>query len=212
MKKDYINEIDGAERRFIDPLMEVRADGEDKHIRGIAAVVEKVTDLGQFEEKIARGAFDDVLGGDTVALFNHDTNLPLARTTANKEAKLTLSIDKEGHLAYDYPPPDTSIGRDLTENIKNKVIQHSSFAFTIKEDKWEFASKENGRTKDLRTITKIERLFDVSPVTYPAYQDTSVGARSKKKITEEQEQANKVIEDYKREMQTIKIKNKIKIG
>jgi uncharacterized protein len=184
MKKDYINDIEGAERRFIDPLMEVRAEGDDdKEIKGIAAVVEKTTDLGWFEERISKGAFDEVLGGDTVALFNHEANLPLARTTAKDEAKLKLSINKEGHLAYSYPPPKTTMGKDLTQNIRSGVIQHSSFAFTIKEEKWEFASTDNGREKDLRTIIKIERLFDVSPVTYPAYIDTSVASRSKEKLT-----------------------------
>jgi len=216
MKKDYIKDIPGGERRYIDPLMEVRSgnDSED-HIQGIAAVTEKVTDLGWFEEIIAIGAFDDVLNGDTVALFNHDANLPLARTTAKDPAKLKLTTNKEGHLAYDYPPPKTSIGSDLTENIRNEVIQHSSFAFTISEEKWDFATKENGREKDLRTIIKIDRLYDVSPVTFPAYIDTTVAARSKKALTKEKhsEQAEKSdeIENYQRQIQIIRIKNKIKL-
>jgi len=217
MKKDYINDIPKVERRYIDPLMEVRAgDGDNQQIRGIAAVVDKTTDLGFFEERLSRGAFDNVLNDDVVALFNHDSNLPLARTTAKNAGKLTLRINEDGHLAYSYPQPTTSIGKDLTENIRNEVIQHSSFAFTIAEEVWEFASKENGREKDLRTITKIERLYDVSPVTYPAYNDTKVGVRNKESLISDKEQAHnknhQEIEDYKREMQIVKIKSKIKVG
>ena len=208
MKKDYINNIEGAERRFINPEMEIREEGDKKHILGVAAVVERETDLGWFREKIARGAFDDVLNQDTVALFNHDSNLPLARTTANKEAKLHLFIDENGHLAYSYPPPKTSIGADLTENIRNKVVKHSSFAFTIGEEKWEFASKENGLDKDVRTILKIDRLYDVSPVTYPAYLDTTVAARSKEHF----EKSNNNSQIVQMRHRLIKIKNKIKIG
>lgn len=183
--------MNNIERRYISPKIEVREEGDSKEIVGTAAVVERETDLGWFKEKIARGAFDGVLEDDTVALFNHDPNLPLARTTANNEAKLKLSINNDGHLTYSYPPPSTSIGQDLTHNIRSGVIRHSSFAFTIKEEKWQFATKENGLEKDVRTILKIDRLYDVSPVTYPAYNDTSVAARSKEEIQKDNEEAKK---------------------
>ena len=208
-KKDYIQHIEGAERRYINPSMQVRADGDDDTVEGVAAVVGSTTDLGWFEERIDKGAFDDVLKDDTVALFNHDPNLPLARSSAEGDGKLELYLTKEGHLGYRYKTPNTSVGRDLSENIKNGVIKHSSFAFTIGEESWEFASDENGRDKDLRTIKKIDRLYDVSPVTYPAYADTSVAARSKESIEEPNNNECEI-----REMKhTInKIKNKIKIG
>ena len=57
-------------------------------------------------------------------------------------------------------------------------MTQSSFAFTIKEETWEFARADNQLEKDRRTIVKVDRLFDVSPVTYPAYADTTVAARS----------------------------------
>lgn len=175
MKKDYISNIKNGERRFFSP--EIR-NNEEGVIEGVAAVVNSQTDLGWYEERIDSGAFDDVMGDDVVALFNHDANLPLARTTAKGESKLDLFLTKEGHLGYRFKAPNTQVGKDLNENIRNGIVSQSSFAFTISEDSWEFANDQNKLKKDVRTIRKVERLYDVSPVTYPAYPDTSVGARS----------------------------------
>lgn len=174
MKKDYIQNIDeNAERRFFNPQIEVREDGDDLTIEGVAAVINRTTDLGWYKERIAKGAFDDVMKDDVVALFNHDPNYPLARTGAKGDSKLDLFLDNEGNLAYRFKAPNTSIGKDMMENIRTGIVSKSSFAFTIKEDEW-----ERGKETDIRTIKKIKRLYDVSPVTYPAYSDTSVAARS----------------------------------
>lgn len=186
MKKDYIKDINGAERRFINPNIEVRTEGEDDIIEGVAAVVGSVTDLGWFEERIEKGAFDDVLKDDVRALLNHDSNYVLARSV-NGKGTLKLSIDKDGNLRYSYKTPNRSYAKDLQDAIRSGDITQSSFAFSIKEEKWEFASKENGREKDLRTITKIKKLYDVSPVTYPAYSDTTVAARSKENQAKEEQ-------------------------
>ena len=137
MKEDYIlKRGDNAERRFTSPDIQVRADGDSNIIEGIAAVVDSVTDIGPFMEKIAPGAFDDVMRDDVVALFNHDPNFPLARTTAS-EGKLDLFLNKRGDLGYRFAAPNTSVGRDMIENIRTGVIAKSSFAFTIDKDKWE---------------------------------------------------------------------------
>lgn len=190
MKKDYISGIQGAERRFFAPDIEARAEGEEEVIKGTAAVVGSTTDLGWFEERIEAGAFDEVLNDDVRALFNHDPNFVLARSV-NGKGTLKLSLDKKGNLRYSYKTPNRSFAKDLQDAIRSGDISQSSFAFSIKEEKWEFASKENGREKDLRTITKFERLYDVSPVTYPAYQDTSVAARSKESLSKESDQWEK---------------------
>lgn len=175
--KDYIQKRDEkAERRYISPQIEVRSEADGQTIEGIAAVVNSDTDLGWYTERIAPGAFDNVLKDDVAALFNHDPNFPLARTTAKDEGKLELFITKEGHLGYRYKSPNTSIGKDLAENIRTGIVQKSSFAFTIEEEEWKQHNDRN--VPDVRTIKKIKRLYDVSPVTYPAYNDTSVAARS----------------------------------
>lgn len=178
MKEDYIKKIDeSAERREFkfSPQIEVREEGENRVIRGIAAVVNKTTDLGYFQERIQPGAFDDRLGDDIVVLFNHDPNLPLARTTANGDAKASVYITESGDLGYEFIAPRTQLGNDLLENIRSGVISKSSFAFTVEDDYWEFASDSNDLEMDRRTIRKVKRLYDVSPVTYPAYNQTDVG-------------------------------------
>ena len=175
--KDYIKNIDGAQRRFAAmPVgIEVRADDNGKEIatiKGIAAKVNSRTDLNWFDEVIEAGAFDDCLTDDVRCLFNHDPNQVLARTTAGT---LKLSINEDGHLAYSYDTPDVTYAKDLETNIRLGNVSQSSFAFTIKEHKWTEPDRENKNENHLRTIIKVDRLFDVSPVTYPAYQDTEVG-------------------------------------
>lgn len=176
MNEDYIEKRDKeAERRFTSPDIQVRAEGDENVIEGIAAVVDSDTDLGWYTERIAPGAFDDVLRDDVVALFNHDPNFPLARTGA-EGANLELFLNKRGDLGYRFKAPNTTVGADMMENIRNGIIAKSSFAFTIEDEEWTY--NRNKGEQDVRTITKLKRLYDVSPVTYPAYNSTSVAARS----------------------------------
>lgn len=178
--KDYIN-VNTTERRFFpsDISVEVRDDKPDSRtITGYAAVFNKDSEnFGWFIERIAPGAFSDVLQNDTVALFNHDPNYPLARNGVN----MTLSEDEFG-LRYRFDAPDTTIGNDMLANVRSGVIKQSSFAFTVAEEKWE---EKEGKEPSIRTITKVKRLYDVSPVTYPAYPDTTVAARSLEQIKKE---------------------------
>jgi HK97 family phage prohead protease/HK97 family phage major capsid protein len=148
--------------------MEVRAEGESDEMRivGYAAVFNQETDLGYFREMITPGAFDDVMNDDVRLLLNHD-GAPLARTT---NGTLSLSVDDEG-LRYEGVLSDTTQGRDLYKMIQRGDITQSSFAFTISEQSW-------NKDKSLRSIDKVGRLLDVSPVTYPAYAQASVMARS----------------------------------
>lgn len=150
--------------------MEIRALPESRTIEGYAAVYNAVTDLGWFTEQIEPGAFDGSDMSDVVALFNHDPNFPLARTSSGT---LSLELDDKG-LKYKFEAPNTSYGNDLLESIKRGDISHSSFAFTIEKQRW----IEEIERPPLRVIERIGVLFDVSPVTYPAYKDTSVSARS----------------------------------
>lgn len=187
MKKDYIEDIANAERRFFaQPLkVEVREGKESRTISGYAAVFNKDSeDFGGWVERIDPKAFDDVLNDDAVALFNHDPNLILARNKVN----LTLSIDEIG-LKYSFDAPNTTAGNDLLENIRLGNIKQSSFAFTASSTKWDDPADKN--QKSIRTIMKVERLYDVSPVTYPAYPDTTVASRSLKSKLESDEKETK---------------------
>lgn len=173
--KDYIKTLPDAERRYIQHnKVEVREDEttQTKTIRGYAAMFNKPTDLGWCTEVISVGAFDDCLGDDVRCLFNHESEYILGRT-ASKTCR--IGVDAEG-LWYECDlDSENSDHMNLYRSIMRGDVSQSSFAFTIKEQTWKFVEGES----DMRTIVKVEKLYDVSPVTYPAYGDTSVSARSK---------------------------------
>ena len=165
------------ERRFYElPVKIETRDGntESRTVVGYAAVFDKWSNsMGDwFREKIDRHAFDNVLDQDTVALFNHDANLVLARNSANT---LKLSVDDTG-LRYEFEAPNTTAGNDLLENIRNGNVSHSSFAFSVKTEQW--GKSESPDVEEDRTIVEVDQLIDVSPVVFPAYPDTSVAKRS----------------------------------
>jgi HK97 family phage prohead protease len=147
------------------------ADGDGRTVEGYAALTDNVTDMGGYDERVAKGAFDEANMTDVVALFNHDSNKVLARTPGT----LKLDIDDRG-LKFRFSLPKTNDGNDLVEMISRGDVSQCSFAFRVAEQEWEM-SRDNG--PDLRSITKISDVYDVSLVTYPAYPDTSVALRSK---------------------------------
>ena len=166
----------GVELRSIVSKVQLRVtDGEPTRIVGYAAVYNVETVIGcWFREVIVPGAFDGVLDGDTAALLNHDENLVLGRTTSGT---LRLSSDATG-LGYEIDPPDTSYARDLIEVMKRGDISGSSFGFMVDVDgdEWDYSECKDGMLP-LRKITKVSELRDVSPVTFPAYDETTVAAR-----------------------------------
>ncbi|VVE28320.1 hypothetical protein PPN31114_03519 [Pandoraea pneumonica] len=143
-------------------------------IVGYAAVFNTRSSLimNMFVEEIAPGAFDDVIGDDVRALFNHDPNFVLGRT---RSGTLSLSLDSRG-LAYTITPPDTQMVRDLVlAPMQRGDVSGSSFKFRVAPggDEW----REEGDIV-VRTIRRFEALIDVSPVTYPAYEDSHAAQRS----------------------------------
>lgn len=126
--------------------------------------------MWDFQETIAAGAFDDVMQDDVRCLFNHDANLILGRTLSGT---LRLSLDATG-LLYEVDLPDTDMARSVAAAVERGDVSQSSFAFIVKEASW----TERGDGTWLRTINKLTRLYDVSPVTYPGYPDATVGMRS----------------------------------
>jgi HK97 family phage prohead protease len=174
------------ERRTITGSVHARAigDGMPKEIGGIAAVVNSVTDLGYFEEVITPGAFDYALSGeyDIRCLFNHESELILGRTKAET---CKVFVNADGNLEYTWIPDyENPTHMSVVRSIMRGDITQSSFAFTIKEQSWTDSTKYG--TMGKRTITMIDELFDVSPVTYPAYADTEADARSIVKMRDEE--------------------------
>ncbi|HGJ5860311.1 MAG TPA: HK97 family phage prohead protease [Arsenophonus nasoniae] len=159
---------------------EVRAEvgKEDKptHIVGLASVFNSRSELmWGFREVIKPGAFDEVLTDDVRALFNHDANYILGRRSAGT---LSLSVNERG-LVYDITAPDTQTIRDLVvAPMQRGDINQSSFAFHVSHDGERWYQDDDGVV--IREISQISRLFDVSPVTYPAYQQADAAIRSLK--------------------------------
>ena len=160
------------------PLLTVESrseDGADREwVVGYAAKFGVLSlDLGDFVERLDPGAFAIVAERrgrrrplETRALWNHDPNYPLARYPGT----LRMTVDEVG-LRYEFPVPDTSYGRDIASNIRAGIVKGSSFSFTVPSggETW---SQEDGRS--VRTITAIDSLLDVGPVTFPAYPDADV--------------------------------------
>lgn len=156
--------------------IEVRAaeGGDSFGFRGHAAVFDSRTWIGPkmwgFYETVARGAFSKSIGeADVRFLINHDPNLVLARSTAGT---LRLSEDSVG-LAVDADLARTSYGNDLAISLQRGDVTQMSFAFEVIREEW----SQMGDGSELRTILEA-RLWDVSAVTYPAYDDTDAQLRS----------------------------------
>ena len=163
------------ERRAFGANIELRAAEDGQKIVGYAAVFNSYSeDLGGFRERIAAGAFANVLENDVRALFNHESDIVLGRT---KSGTLTLEEDETG-LRVEITPPDTQAARDVMELLKRGDVDQMSFAFRVGKDMW---TKNEDETIE-RTITEIASLYDVSVVTYPAYPDTSAAVRSLEKF------------------------------
>jgi HK97 family phage prohead protease len=176
------------EKRTFTGTVIARADGENmpKEIGGIAAVINSVTDLGYFEEVINAGAFDYALSKqyDIRCLFNHEAELILGRTKADT---CKVFVNADGNLEYTWVPDyENPTHMSVVRSIMRGDITQSSFAFTIKEQSWTTSEKYGNMGK--RVITVIEDLYDVSPVTYPAYADTEADARSIAAMRDEEQE------------------------
>lgn len=158
------------------PMTELRIaenDGGGSVIEGHAAVFDSWSEtLGSifpFQEIVRKGAFKDSIAKDDIrALFNHDPNYVLGR---NRAGTLELVEDEIG-LRVRISPPDTTWARDLQASIRRGDISQMSIGFIVEDDEW---STRNGM--DMRELKRVQ-LFDVSPVTFPAYTATDVGVRA----------------------------------
>lgn len=166
------------ERRTVGqkPAIQYRMFGEKQMpvITGYAAVYDSESDdLGGFREIIDRGAFRNTDFSDVRALLNHDANYVLGRTTSGT---LKLELDEVG-LRYEITPPDTALIRDMVLTpIQRGDISQSSFGFYFGERGYKYEQRADGG--EVRRVTDIASVFDVSPVTFPAYTQTEATARS----------------------------------
>lgn len=161
------------EIRNITNSIEIRSEEgqEQKKVVGYALKFNTWSeDLGGFIETIDRHALDNCNMSDVRCLIDHDSQKILGRTT-NRTLKLT--VDDIG-LKYECTPSDTTYARDLMTNMENGNINQCSFGFILNYDNDECDNWEYDKERDIykRTLKDIKQLFDVSPVTYPAYSNT----------------------------------------
>ena len=175
------------ERRLIAVQTETPVQLEDRaaednalpKIIGYTAVFGVDTEInsfyGGFKERIQKGAFRRAIreGQNVRALRNHDPD-NLLGTTASKTVR--LKEDDTG-LFIEVDPPNTTVGRDTVESVRRGDLSGMSFAFIVRKEKW--VNGENG-SPDMRIIQDVD-LFDVGPVTYPVYSQTTTDLRSASK-------------------------------
>ncbi len=166
---------DKIERRFL-PIKgtELRADDVGRKLAGYAAVFSTpATIAGAWVEEVAPGAYSKTLSEhDIRALWNHDTNIVLGRNKAG-----TLKLWEDGHgLQSEITPPDNEWGRPVLDAVKRGDVTGMSIAFRAVKQEW-VHPPEGSRELPKRTIREA-KLYEVSPVTFPAFENTSIGVRA----------------------------------
>lgn len=193
------------ETRSMVENVEYRSDSDsgERFIEGYALKFDTWSaDLGGFKETIKRSALENTDFGDVRALFNHNADHVLARSSAGT---LALDVDDIG-LKFRAKIPNTSYGNDLAENLRNGNVNQCSFGFCLAEGGDDFTYDENeGIFK--RALRSIKEIVDVSVVTYPAYADTDVAPalRSIDSIQKEHE----AVEKRKLEKEKLKLELEI---
>lgn len=145
------------------------SDENEMIIEGYAVVFNQITDLGWCKEIIDRNAFNGTDMKDCVLKYNHEDSVFILARTRNKSLELT--IDDHG-LKVRAKLIDTTNNRDIYKMIKEGLLDKMSFGFTVAERSWDYET-------DTRTILRISKLYDVSVVDFPAYEQTEIYTRNK---------------------------------
>jgi HK97 family phage prohead protease len=155
--------------------IEIRKAGDKNMLAGHAALYDSMSrDLGGFFETIKPGAFARAIREkqDVKALWNHDSGVVLGRTTSGT---LRIAEDARG-LAIEIDLPNTTAAADLRELIERGDVDQMSFAFITRRDDWSERMVDNLMSV-VRELQDVD-LYDVSPVTFPAYEETDIAVRS----------------------------------
>ena len=162
-------------------MCDVQTRADEKHgdvLEGIPIVYDVATDIGgMWKEIIDRGALDQADLKDVRFLVNHDVDsIPLARSRNNNEnSTMQMTVEPDGlHVRVDLDTEGNPRAKELYSAIKRQDISGMSFMFSVKGDKWENLDTEY----PTRHITALDKVFEVSAVTFPAYEQTSINARS----------------------------------
>jgi HK97 family phage prohead protease len=162
-------------KRAFNAKYETRDDGANGVVSGRPIILNSVTDLGCFREVIDTRALDGADLTDVRLCLNHDTSYVYARSRNNNpNSTMQISTDSDGltftaSLALEESPR----ARDFYTAIKRGDIDKMSFMFSMEDYEWEDLDSDS----PIRKITKIGKVFEISAVTFPAYQSTAIEAR-----------------------------------
>lgn len=185
-------------RTFIGTVETRASEGDDGKITivGKPVVFNAKTDIGGWwEESIAPGAIDEKTLRDVRFLVNHDfSGIPLARSRRNnKNSTMRLSIAPDGIDMEADLDPNNPKAVELNSAIERGDISGMSFAFVVDGERWD----ELGSDYPKRTITHIAEICEVSAVTWPAYEQTSISSRSLENGKKSLEEARAALESAK---------------
>ena len=162
-------------------LCDVQTRTDETHgnvIEGIPIVYDAETDIGgMWKEIVDRGALDQADLKDVRFLVNHDVDsIPLARSRNNNEnSTMQMTVEPDGlHIRVDLDTEGNPRAKELYSAVKRQDISGMSFMFSVKADSWEDLDSDY----PTRHITALDKVFEVSAVTFPAYEQTSINARS----------------------------------
>lgn len=190
---------------------EMRSQRDEEHgtyISGRPIVYGSIYDNGLFKETIDRGALDDCDLKDVKFLVNHDTNMiPLARSrNNNKNSTMQLSPCDEGmDIRVNLDIENNSVAKALNSAVEREDLSGMSFMFTIDGEEWEGLDSDY----PTRHITKISKVFEVSAVTFPAYEDTTLTARSKSVLDNARSALDSAKNKSDDTLELLKLKNQI---
>lgn len=193
---------------------EIRAEKNDDNIgviTGKPIIYESRTDLGPFDEIIAKGALNETDLKDVRFLVNHDiSKVPLARSRNNNaNSTMQMTVDDTGmSIRVNLDVENNSDSRNLYSAIERGDITGMSFMFSVDEETWSDVASEH----PTRTINKIGTVLEVSAVTFPAYEETEIGVRTKFDTSEalaSLDSARRSLDSEKDEVEILKIKNEI---
>ncbi len=188
---------------------EVRAEENEEHgstLTGRPIVYNATTDLGFFFERIDQGALDNADLRDVKFLVNHDTGMiPLARSRRNNEnSTMQMIIGSAGmDIRVDLDTENNAEARALYSSVKRGDLSGMSFMFTVDRDEWQDLDTD----KPTRIIKGISRVFEVSAVTFPAYEQTSITART---AEEALERAKSALDSARKAEAVARAKNRYK--
>ena len=188
---------------------EIRAEADEEHghtLTGQPIVYNERTNLGWYDEIIADGALSETDLRDVRFLVNHNTDMiPLARSrnnNANSTMQMEVIEGKGMSIRVDLDTENNADARSLYSAVERGDITGMSFMFNVDGDKWEGLDSDH----PTRTISKIEKVFEVSAVTFPAYEATSIQARG---LSDALESAKTSLESAKAEAEATRRKKQL---